>query len=37
LLARLPPDTILHASANGGFPLSQAEMRWQIEFMTREG
>lgn len=36
LLLRLPPDAIL-ASDVGSFPLSVAEMRWQVEFLSRVG
>lgn len=35
LLARLPPDLVLHADEKGGFPLGITEMQWQIDFMTR--
>ena len=37
VLARLPPDQLIAARPGGGFPLSQAEMRWQLEFMFRSG
>jgi uncharacterized protein (DUF2336 family) len=37
LLARLSPDVILRATANGGFPLAVEEMRWQLDFLTRMG
>jgi len=33
LLARLPPRGIITATANGGYPLSPDEMRWQLEFL----
>ena len=32
-LGRLPASLLLHADAAGGFPLSVAEMRWQIELL----
>lgn len=31
-VARLPPKARLAAAVGGGFPLSEAEMKWQIEF-----
>lgn len=37
LLARLAPGVALRATAKGGFPLSEEEMRWQIEFLSRMG
>ncbi len=37
LLLRLSPEEVLHPTANGGFPLTPEEMRWQIEFLTRIG
>ncbi len=37
LLLRLPPDEVLHPKDDGSFPLTQDEMRWQIEFLTRIG
>ncbi len=37
LLARLPPETVLRATASGGFPLAVEEMRWQIDFLARMG
>lgn len=37
LLVRLPPDSIMRATEGEEFPLSLAEMRWQIEFLTRIG
>lgn len=36
LLLRLPPEAIL-VSEDGIFPLSVAEMQWQIEFLSRVG
>jgi len=33
-LCRLPPDEILKASSEDGFPLSEDEMLWQLEFLT---
>lgn len=35
LLARLPPESILRGSSTKMFPLSQDEMRWHIEFLTK--
>lgn len=37
LLVRLPPEALLRPSDTGDFPLSEREMRWQIEFLTRIG
>ena len=37
LLAKLPPESLLRAAPNDGFPLAVEEMRWQIEFLTRMG
>jgi uncharacterized protein (DUF2336 family) len=37
IVARLPPDAVIHARPGGGFPLSVQEMRWQLEFMFRTG
>ncbi len=37
LLAEVPPPRALAPSANGGFPLSEEEMRWQIDFLRRLG
>ncbi len=37
VLARLPPDAVIHAGPGGSFPLSIQEMRWQLEFMFRTG
>ncbi len=37
LLARIAPNVVLRASANGQFPLALEEMRWQIEFLSRMG
>lgn len=37
ILALLPPETSLRAGADGQFPLSPEEMRWQIEFLERSG
>ena len=36
-LCNLPPNAMLRASEDGGFPLSEDEMLWQIEFLTRAG
>lgn len=36
MLFNLTPEAILRANAEGGFPLSEAEMRWQIAFLARE-
>lgn len=35
LLGRLPPEAILVA-ADGGWPLSEEEMRWHLSFLMRE-
>jgi uncharacterized protein (DUF2336 family) len=32
-LANLPPDEVLRPSVDGGFPLSEDEMRWQLAFL----
>jgi hypothetical protein len=32
-LANLSPDTALRPGADGGFPLSEDEMRWQLAFL----
>ena len=37
LLARLPPEAILHARRGGGFPLTVEEMLWQIGFLNQKG
>jgi hypothetical protein len=37
VLARLPPDQVIASRPGAGFPMSQAEMRWQLEFMFRSG
>lgn len=37
VLGRLPPDQIIAARSGGAFPMSQQEMRWQLEFMFRSG
>ena len=37
VLARLPPDSVLHPTEHGDFPLTPEEMRWQVEFLTRIG
>jgi uncharacterized protein (DUF2336 family) len=37
LLARLAPESVLRAAPGGDFPLSTAEMRWQIEFLSVAG
>lgn len=33
-LAHIPPSDVLRATASDDFPLSQDEMRWQLEFMS---
>jgi uncharacterized protein (DUF2336 family) len=33
MLARLAPDEILRPAADGGFPLSEDEMHWQLAFL----
>jgi uncharacterized protein (DUF2336 family) len=35
LLARLPPDAVLTAGQDDGFPLALDEMRWQLDFLGR--
>ncbi len=35
VLGRLPPDQVITAHPGGGYPLSQQEMRWQLEFLSR--
>lgn len=37
VLGRLPPDQIIAARPGAVFPMSQQEMRWQLEFMFRTG
>ena len=37
LLLRLPPEAILRPNAGGGFPLTQEEMQWQVDFLVRIG
>ncbi len=37
VLARLPPEAVLHPGEYGEFPLGAEEMRWQVEFLTRIG
>ena len=37
LLVRLPPESALQPTDTNGFPLSDEEMRWQIDFLTRIG
>lgn len=37
LLCRIPPGEVLGAGIGGNFPLAPAEMRWQIEFLSRAG
>ena len=37
VLGRLPPEQIIAARLGGVFPMSQQEMRWQLEFMFRSG
>lgn len=34
LLTQLPPDGLLLPDAQGGCPLSEEEMRWQLEFLS---
>ena len=36
-LLRLPPSRVIAARSNGAYPLSTAEMMWQIEFFDTEG
>ncbi len=35
LLARVAPGALLAPDAEGGFPLTREEMRWQLEFLSR--
>lgn len=35
LLGKIPPGMVLGATADGGFPLSDEEMRWQLELLKR--
>ena len=37
LLARVAPQAVLRATAQGGFPLATEEMRFQIDLLTRMG
>ncbi len=37
LLARLAPGALLAPDADGGFPLTREEMRWQLDFLSRAG
>ena len=37
LLARVPPDAMLAAAPDGGFPLGVEEMRWHLQFLSRVG
>ncbi len=37
VLAKLPPDAVLHPTDHGEFPLNAEEMRWQVEFLMRIG
>jgi uncharacterized protein (DUF2336 family) len=37
VLGRLQPDQVIFARPSGEYPLSRAEMRWQLEFMFRSG
>jgi uncharacterized protein (DUF2336 family) len=37
VLAKLPPDAVLHPTDHGDFPLNAEEMRWQVEFLMRIG
>ena len=34
MLGQIPPDAALIATPDGGFPLTEDEMRWQITFLT---
>ena len=34
-LASLPPGAAIQPAPDGGFPLSEREMRWQLEFLAR--
>ncbi len=33
-LANIPPSDVLRATASDDFPLSEDEMRWQLEFIS---
>ena len=35
MLCNVGPGAILRASPEGGYPLGEEEMRWQVEFVTR--
>ena len=37
LLARLAPDAVVGPAADGGFPLSEGEMSWQVEVLGGDG
>ncbi len=37
LLARLAPDAVVGPAADGGFPLSEGEMSWQLEVLGGDG
>jgi uncharacterized protein (DUF2336 family) len=37
VLAHLLPSAVLSAGADGGYPLSPDEMRWQVDFLRRVG
>jgi hypothetical protein len=37
LLARLAPDAVVGPAADGGFPLSDGEMSWQLEVLGGDG
>jgi hypothetical protein len=34
-LAHIPPSAVLGPAATGGFPLSEADMRWQIDYFSQ--
>ncbi|WP_431280587.1 DUF2336 domain-containing protein [Humitalea sp. 24SJ18S-53] len=33
ILARLPPDEVIHAAPDGAWPLALAEMRWHVDML----
>jgi hypothetical protein len=37
VLARLPPDGVIRPTAEGSYPMTVQEMRWQLEFVCRAG
>jgi uncharacterized protein (DUF2336 family) len=37
LLAKVPPSAVLQAGLGGSFPLTVEEMRWQLDFLARNG